>query len=142
MRLDPGEGIERRHRGGEAVHLAPADAVRAMRHLTLQVGQLDDVVIDQAERADAGGGEIQRQRTAKPAGADHQHTRLAQTRLAGAADLGEQDVARVALDLVFAELHAAEDGDRSGRKEDALPPVCHERPVSNDRGRCRRSAAG
>jgi hypothetical protein len=51
--------------------------------LALQVGQRDDVVIDHAERADAGGRQIHQDRRAEAAGADHQHGRLLQRRLPG-----------------------------------------------------------
>ena len=51
-----------------------------------------------------GGGEVEDHRAAQPAGADHQHAGAAELDLAGAAYFGEQDVARVAGDLVFAEI--------------------------------------
>ena len=39
-----------------------ADAIVAVQDLPLQVREIDDVVIDDAERADPGGGEIQGRR--------------------------------------------------------------------------------
>ena len=75
-----------------------------MGDLALQVGQLHAVVVDDADGADAGRGEIQHQRAAQPAGADHQHARGLQLGLADAADLGQQDVARVTLDFGFVEI--------------------------------------
>ena len=74
-----------------------------MDDLALQVGQRHDVVIDHAERADAGGGEIHQRRRAETAGADHQHGGLLQRRLAGAADLAQHDVAGVAFEFVGAQ---------------------------------------
>ena len=44
-----------------------------MNDLALQVGQIDGVVVDDAERADAGGGQVQQQRRAEPARTHHQH---------------------------------------------------------------------
>ena len=75
-----------------------------MGDLALQVGQLHPVVIDDADRADAGRGQIQRERRAQPAGADHQHARRLQLRLADAAHVLQQDVPRVAADFVFGEI--------------------------------------
>ena len=63
-------------------------------------------------RADAGGGQIQRQRRAQPAGAHHQHARGLQLRLADAAHVLQQDVPRVAADFVFGEIEVH--GDRIG----------------------------
>ena len=93
-------GIERVDslRGG--VDLAPADIRRGVDDLALQIGQRDDVVIDHAERADAGGGKIHQRRRAEAAGADHQHGSLLQRRLTGAADFAQHDVAGVAFEFV------------------------------------------
>ncbi len=117
VRLDPDQRVQRRERGGEACHLGLADAVGPVRHLTLQIGQLDRVVVDEPDRADARRRQIQRQRAAEPAGADHQHAGRAQPRLSDAADLGQQDVPRVALDFSLGELHAKPHGDRAGPRK-------------------------
>ena len=49
---------------------------------------------------DAGRGEVERGRRAEPAGADEQRLRAEQLRLALGADLGDQQVAAVALLLL------------------------------------------
>ena len=69
-------------------------------HLALQVRERHRVVVDHAQRADAGRREISDHRAAEPAGADHQHARRLQRLLAVAAHAAQHDVARVALDLV------------------------------------------
>ena len=92
--------IERVNPLGRAVDLAPADIGRGVDDLALQIGQRDDVVIDHAERADAGGGQIHQRRRAEAAGADHQHGRLLQRGLAGAADFAQHDMAGVAFEFV------------------------------------------
>ena len=93
-----------RQRAAGALDLGDADVGGAMDDLALQVGEIDPVVVDHAQGADAGGGEILQERRAEPAGADHQHARGDQPRLAHAADLGQHDVARVAADLRLGEL--------------------------------------
>ena len=55
-------------------------------------------------RADAGRRQIQRERRAEAAGADDQHARGLQLRLADAADVLQQDVPGVAADFVFGEI--------------------------------------
>jgi hypothetical protein len=40
--------------------------------LALQIGQGNVIVVDDAERADAGSGQIHQRRRAQSAGADHQ----------------------------------------------------------------------
>ena len=54
------------------------------------------------ERADAGRGEVQRGRRAEAAGAEQQHLGVEQLLLALEPDLGEQQVAAVALALLGA----------------------------------------
>ena len=71
-------------------------------HLALQVREVDLVVVDDAERADAGRGEVERGRRAEAAGAEQQHLRVEQLLLALDADLGDQQVARVAVALLGA----------------------------------------
>jgi hypothetical protein len=73
---------------------------QVVRDLSLQVGQVDAVVVDDRQRADARGREVQRHRRAEPAGADHQRMRIEQPLLAGDVELVEQDVAGVAQQLV------------------------------------------
>ena len=80
-----------------------ADAVGRVDDLALEVGEVDLVVVDDAERADAGRREVERGRRAEPAGAQQQHLRLEQLGLALEADLRDEDVARVALALLLGE---------------------------------------
>ena len=75
MRHERDMGVEPLDRRGRAVDLGRADVGRAVDHLALQIGQRHRVVVDDAERADAGGREIEQHRRAEAAGADHQHAR-------------------------------------------------------------------
>ncbi len=77
-----------------------------MHDLALQVGQVDPVVVDDPDGSDPGGGEIEQHRRAEPAGADDQHARLQQPRLAFLADLVEDQMPGIALKLLLAEFHA------------------------------------
>jgi len=52
------------------------------------------------ERADTGRGEIERGGRAEPTGAEQQHLRVEQLLLAVRPNLGDQQVARVALALL------------------------------------------
>ena len=92
------------------VGLRHADSFGVVDHLALQVGGVDHVVVDKADRADPGGGEVERGRGAEAAGAEQQHLRVQQLQLAVDADLGEQGVARVALALLGG--HAGGGDDR------------------------------
>src|SRR3546814_8649694 len=73
--------------------------------LTLQVGEVHGVVVDDTEGADAGGSQIEQQRRAEAAGADHQHPGVQQLFLTFLADLGKHQVTRVAVDLLVTEFH-------------------------------------
>ena len=83
-----------------------ADPLGGVDHLALQVREVDDVVVDDPERADAGRGEVQRRRRAEPAGAEQQHLGVEQLLLALDADLRQQQVARVALALLGGQRRA------------------------------------
>jgi hypothetical protein len=100
-------GVERVDRLLGRLDLRHADPCRGVDHLALEVREVDDVVVDDAERADAGRGEVQRGRRAEAAGAEQQHARVEQLLLAALADLGDQDVARVALALLGAKASSA-----------------------------------
>ena len=103
MLLDGDVRIEAADQGGGALDFRHADVRRRMDNLPLQVRQRDHVVVDDAERADPGGGEVKEHRSAKPAGADHQHARAAKRSLSGAAHFFQYDMARVALEFVRRE---------------------------------------
>ena len=85
------------------VHLGRAHAVLGVDDLALEVGEVDLVVVDDAQRAHPGRGQVERGRRAEPAGAQQQHLGVEQLELALEADLGHQQVARVALALLVGE---------------------------------------
>ena len=103
-------GVELFDEDPRRVGLRHPDPLGVVDHLALQVGGVDDVVVDEADRADAGGGEVERGRRAEPTGAEQQHLRVQQLQLAVDADLGKQGVARVAVALLGG--HAAGGDDR------------------------------
>ena len=96
--------IDRPRGGGGVVDLGLADPGGGMGDLALQVGEIEQIVVNQADGADPGRGQIEQQRAAEPAGADDQHPGLTQFGLSDAADLGEQDMAGIAPDLVRIEI--------------------------------------
>jgi hypothetical protein len=75
-----------------------------MGDLPLQVRQIDRVAVDQRDAADAGAAQVQRRRRTQAAGADDERVRRAQTLLALDTDLVEQDVARLAQQLLVGQL--------------------------------------
>src|SRR5262249_18947040 len=83
-------------RGG----LRHPDPFGVVNNLALQVGGVDYVIVDEADRADPGGGEVERGRSAEAASSEQQHLRVQQLHLAVDADLGQEGVARVALALL------------------------------------------
>ena len=80
-----------------------ADGRRGVDDLALQIGQVDLVIIDDAERADAGRGQVHQQGRAKPAGTNDQHARGEQLGLAFLADLVENQVPRITVELRFVQ---------------------------------------
>ena len=103
MRLDRDMRVEAMNRGSRALDLGLADFGRPVDHLALQIRQRDRVVVDDAERPDPGGREIEQRRRAKSTGADHQHPRALERGLSGPADLTQHDVASITLELFGTE---------------------------------------
>jgi hypothetical protein len=74
---------------------------RGVGDLALEVGEVDLVVVHQRDVADAGCRQVQRHRRAQPAGADDQRVAGTDALLAVDAELFQQDVARVAQQVVI-----------------------------------------
>ena len=123
MRAHGDMGVGREHAIPGAVDLDPADVRVGVHHLALQVADVDDVVVGDADRADAGGGEVEQNRAAEPAGADDEDLRVGETTLAERADVREDDMPRVALRELGLEgrtgLH--ERGQRTGGHVSRMP---------------------
>ena len=99
MHLDLHVGVDVAEGTARALDLGGADAFRRMDDLALQIGQIDGVVVDDAERADPGRSEIKQQRRAEPAGADDEDACGQQLLLAFLANLVQHQVSGVALEL-------------------------------------------
>ena len=74
-----------------------------MQQLALEVGRVDHIEVDDADLADAGRGEVHGRGRAEAAGAQEQDAGVEELALAGAADLGEDQVPGVPGDLVGGE---------------------------------------
>ena len=66
-----------------------------MEYLTLQVAQVDPVVVDDRELAESGAGEVHARGRSKAAGADDQCSRAQKALLAFRVDTGQHDLAGV-----------------------------------------------
>ena len=75
------------------------DVGGCVKDLTLQIGEIDVVGVEQRERPDTGGGEKLRGRVAEAADADDQRVRGGESRLRVRSELVEQDVPAVAKEL-------------------------------------------
>src|SRR2546425_5430508 len=96
-------GIDGPQRVARGVGLRRADGVGAVQDLSLQVGEVDRVGVGEAQAADAGGGEVERGGTAEAARADDEHAARAQLLLPLHPDLGEEDMAAVAEELLVVQ---------------------------------------
>ena len=81
---------------GSGCDLRLAYARLGVRDLTLQVGQVNVIVVHQGQPADTGAAQIQRDRGSQAARADQQHAARCDALLAFHTDLVEQDMARIA----------------------------------------------
>jgi hypothetical protein len=96
--------VDRVQRAAGSVDLGRADRIGAVEDLALQVGEVDLVRIGDGQAPDARGSEVERRRAAEPSRADDQRARRAQPLLPLDPDLGEQDVPRVAEELLIVQL--------------------------------------
>src|SRR6266540_3002154 len=87
-----------------ALQLGPADVGGAVDDLALQVGGVDLIEVHQADVAYSGRGQVHRVGRAEAAGADQQDVGLLQPLLAVHGHVGNDEMARVAEDLVPREL--------------------------------------
>src|SRR5207237_3470097 len=93
-------GIQRLQRARAGLDLRFADVRGRVQHLPLEVRDVYDVAVHEAEGAHAGRGEVERRRRAEPARADQQDFAAQKPALSLVADLRQEEVAAVALDLV------------------------------------------
>src|SRR3990172_7551336 len=87
------------------IRLEHADAACVMRYLALEIGHLDPVVVDHADRPHARGRKIVSERRTEPSGSHEPHLGLKDLLLALASHFGKQDVPAVAHYLVFGKFH-------------------------------------
>ena len=107
--------VERLDRALRRCDLRLAEPLGRVDDLALEVRVVDDVAVDDPERPDARGREVERGRRAEAAGADQEDAGVEQLLLALLADLGDEQVARVALALRRCE--------RDGRDERVAVPL-------------------
>jgi hypothetical protein len=89
-------GVERPDGRLGRVGLAHPEPVHAVEHLALEVRLLDHVVVDDADGADPGRREVQRDGRPETAGTDEQHLRVEKLALALEPDLGDEDLPVIA----------------------------------------------
>ena len=96
--------VDRADRMGGGLDLQPAQVLCAMQDLALQVAGVHDVEIEDADLADARGRQVEGRRRPQAASAEQQDAGIQQLALARAADLRQDQVARVPLHLLGCEL--------------------------------------
>ena len=101
---DVQRGIEREELFLGRVELLAPNVFGGVDDLPLQIARVNHVEVDQAQRADAGRGQVERQRRAEPAGAHAEHPRGLQLLLALHAHFGQDEMPRVAGEIVGGEL--------------------------------------
>ena len=85
-------GVQRLKRADRGRDLRLADAVGRVQDLSLQIGEIDDIGIDDPKCADAGGRQVIRGRRSESTRADQQHLAVQELLLACLTDLGDQKV--------------------------------------------------
>ena len=84
--FDAKVGVDVLHAIGGGIEFLAADVAGAVDDLALQIGNIDNIEINEADASDACGCQIEAERRAQTAGADHGHFRLLQFALPSDAD--------------------------------------------------------
>ena len=100
VEIDAHFGIDGLEAIASGMQFRTADVGRAVQDLALKIAEIDDIEIDDADAAHAGGGEIQAERRTEAAGADQQHAGRFQSFLAVHADFRHDEMTAVASDFV------------------------------------------
>ena len=108
--------IESLHRFAGTRSLRKPDACGGVDDLALQVGKAHGVMIDDADSADAGRGEIVEQRRTETARANHQHACVLQLVLPRATHFVQHEMPRITFDFIGRQCHQC-------CPEDPKPPV-------------------
>jgi hypothetical protein len=90
------------------VYFRRTDRARAVQDLALQIGEVDAVWIGERQLAEAACREVERCRAAEAAGAYDQRARRPQPLLPLDPDLGKEDVAAVAEELLVVQFSLRE----------------------------------
>ena len=94
VRVDLTDGVL----GG--VDFGAADVIVSVQELSVQVGDIDVIEINDADLADTGGGKVHGEGGAEPAGPDEEYARVHQLALPHTADLRHDDVPTKSLHLL------------------------------------------
>src|SRR4051794_38386219 len=100
MQYDVDQRVDLPHRIARGLRLRPADVGLAMNDLPLQVRLVDDIEVDDTERADAGGREVHQRRRAQTARADDKDLRVLESLLPVHRDVGDDQVPAVPTHLI------------------------------------------
>src|SRR5438874_921575 len=101
MRID----VLQRVNGG--LQLWPSHVIGIVDDLALQIGEVNDVEVDDSQRSYSRGGQVHSQRRTQPSSADTEHARGLELLLAIQRDLRHYDVPAVAEQLFFRKLCAS-----------------------------------
>src|SRR5262249_44287408 len=102
---------------------------RAVQHLPLEIAEIDDIEIDQADAADACRREVQAQRRAEAAGADEENAGRLEAFLPFQGDLGHDEMPAVTSDFLRGQ------GDALGARAEEIKGGGHGDPFLSLRKR-------
>src|SRR5216110_1756437 len=105
MRVQAAQAILRRRK------LRAPHVRRSMQQLALQVAEVNDVEVDDADTSHTGGGEVHRSRRSETTRADAEDTSGFQLLLSVDADLRHDEMPRVPFDLVGVQLSGRSGAD-------------------------------
>ena len=109
--VDVDVGVERAQGQASGVDLGLSDAVVCVEDLSLEVGAVDEVAVDEGEVSDASGCEVEGGGGAEAAGAEEKDAGVEEGALSLFADLRDEEVSAVAGALIGAQGCGDVDGE-------------------------------
>jgi hypothetical protein len=89
---------------GCGVELRSSDVFRSVDYLSLEIGDIHGIEVDEAKRADSGRGKIERRRRTEPARTDQENAGLLELSLSRCSDFVENEMPTIASQLVVSQL--------------------------------------
>src|SRR5580765_3742370 len=112
-----------------------------VKNLSVKIGQIYHIAIDEADRADTGRGQIERRRRTKASRADQKNLSLGNLLLPLATDFRQKNMPAIAVNLVFGKFHVCRDAENGLQLRSRFEEILNGDPAASPLGGAHRLGA-